>query len=82
MLVKQINLDDDGQPEEIVVRLTRNEAAYLALLTGKQSGHTSAEIMPGGDGLNSEVYEALTGEFFNRYYEDGVQGAVSGAETS
>ncbi|MFB7312999.1 hypothetical protein [Streptomyces sp. NPDC056192] len=82
MLVKQINLDDDGQPETLLVRLTRNEAAYLALLTGKQSGHTSGDIMPGGDSLNSEVYEALTGEFFNRYYEDGVHGSVSRAETS
>jgi hypothetical protein len=82
MLVKQINLNDDGQPEEIVVRLTRDEAAYLALLTAKQSGHTSEEIMAGGHGLNCEVYATLTGEFFNRYYEDGVHGFASGAETS
>lgn len=76
MQVKQINLDDDGQPETVLVRVTRAEAAYLALLTGKQNGLTSEEVMPGGADLNSEIYESLTGDFFNRYYEDGVNGAI------
>lgn len=82
MRVKQINLDDDGQPEAIIVRLTCDEAAYLARLTGKQNWTTSEEIMPGGGAHNTEVYDTLTGEFFNRYYEDGVDDAVRGAETS
>lgn len=75
MQVKQINLDDDGQPETVLVRLTREEATYIALLTGRQNGSTSEEVMAGGGVLNGQVYEALTGEFFNRYYEDGVAGA-------
>ncbi|MDI5965699.1 hypothetical protein [Streptantibioticus silvisoli] len=76
MRIKQIELDDEGMPEAVLVRMTHDEALYLALLTGKQTGATSAQIIPGGAARNSEVYEALTGELFNRYYDDGVNDAV------
>lgn len=76
MKVKQINLDDEGLPENIVVRVSRAEAAYIALLVGRQTGETSGAVMPGGAALNSSVYEALAGDVFNRFYENGVEDAA------
>lgn len=76
MNVKQINLDDDGVPESVFVRLSRDEALYLAKLTGGQNGVSAEAVLAGGAGLNAEVYASLTGELFNRFYEDGVNDVV------
>lgn len=76
MKVKRIDLDDEEMPETVLVELTHDEAAYVALLLGKQNGNTAAEILLGGAALNDAVYEGLTGGVFNRFYEDGVHGAA------
>ena len=76
MHVKQINFDDDGMPESITVRLTHDEAVYLAKLAGEQNHQSSEEVLSGGSLINAEVYGSLAGEVFNRYYEDGVDGAA------
>lgn len=76
MNVKQINLDDDGVPESVFVRMSRDEALYLAKLTGRQTHTSAGDILTGCAALNTEVYESLTGDLFNRYYDDGVNDAV------
>ncbi|MGK3105335.1 hypothetical protein [Streptomyces sp. WAC05858] len=81
MRVKQINLDDEGMPESIVVHMSHDEAVYLAKLTGEQNWQSSEEIMPGGAPLNSGVFDSLSGEVFNRYYEDGVKDAEQAARS-
>ncbi|MFG2540702.1 hypothetical protein ACGFU4_36230 [Streptomyces sp. NPDC048511] len=75
--MKQIDLDDGGELEAVVVRMSRAEAAYLTLLTGKQNGVTSEAVMRGGSSLNGKVYDSLAGEIFNRFYENGVDDVVA-----
>lgn len=76
MKVKRIDLNDDEMPELVVVELTHDEAAYLALLIGKQNSNDMNEVMPGGAVHGGAVYDGLTGSLFNRFYEDGVDGAA------
>lgn len=77
MKIKIIELGAD-QPVRITAEMTMDEAAYLARITGKQNDLTSAEIMAGGSGANSEIYGCLTGDLFNRFYDDGVDGYLRG----
>ncbi|MGY4902585.1 hypothetical protein [Streptomyces sp. 900116325] len=76
MKVKRIDLDDEEMPERVLVELSHDEAAYLALLLGKQNGNDMNAVTPGGVRLGGAVYEGLTSGLFNRFYEDGVDGAV------
>lgn len=77
MKVKRIDLDDEEMPETALVELSHDEAAYLALLLGQQNGASAEQVAPGGSRLGSAVYEGLTGGLFNRFYEDGVDGALA-----
>ena len=76
MRIRQINLDDDGLPDKVTAELTRDEALYIATLLGKQNGITANEVMGGGDAINHEVYDALVGDLFNRYWDDGTADAL------
>ena len=76
MKVKRIDLDDEEMPESVLVELSHDEAAYLALLIGKQNSNDMNEVMSGGAVHGGAVYDGLTGSLFNRFYEDGVDGAV------
>ena len=77
MKIKRIDLDDDEAPESVLVELTHDEAVFLALFLGKQNGEQDEAVMPGGSLLGSSIYGALTGGVFNRFYEDGVDGAAA-----
>jgi hypothetical protein len=74
--IRSIDADDEGALTHVVVRMTAQEAAYLARVIGARNGIVSNETMPGGDSINSEIYLALTGELFNRFYDDGLDGAM------
>ena len=77
MKVKRIDLDDDEVPASVTVELTHDEAVYLAVLTGKQNAVSAEEVLRGGAVHNGAVYECLSGGLFNRFYEDGVDGAAA-----
>jgi len=79
MKLKQINLDDDGVPETVLVQMSHDEALYLALLAGRQTGDSSEGIMPGGNTHNTSAWNTLAGDLFNNYYDDGVDEAASHA---
>lgn len=57
--------DDGAEPCEVVVTMTIKEALWIALVAGKQRG-----VSPHWD-----VYCALVGDVFNRYWDDGIDGA-------
>ncbi|MCX5584295.1 hypothetical protein [Streptomyces erythrochromogenes] len=76
MKVKRIDLDDDEMPERVLVELSHDEATYLATLLGKQNHNDGEAVLQGGAALGGAVYDGLTGGIFNRFYEDGVDGAV------
>lgn len=70
MRITRIDLEN-GRPVRVAAELSADEAAHLTRLTGKQS-----------DDLSADVYDCLTGELFNRFYGDGVDGYLRGDETS
>lgn len=74
--IKQVNLDDEGNPESALLALDAKELLYLALLLGKQTGLTADEVLPNdGSEVSSAIYGVLVGQLFNCYYEDGVEDA-------
>ncbi|CAH9419462.1 hypothetical protein SGL43_06517 [Streptomyces globisporus] len=75
MKVKRIDLDDEEMPQRVLVELSHDEAAYLALLLGRQTGNDGNAIAAGGAVLGGAIYDGLTESLFNRFYEDGVDGA-------
>ncbi|MFG2970892.1 hypothetical protein ACGFZS_47250 [Streptomyces sp. NPDC048288] len=81
MKIRRIDLDDDEAPETVTVELSHDEAVFLALFLGKQNGIEEEEVMRGGSVLGAGIYGALTGGVFNRFYEDGVDGAAKAART-
>lgn len=76
MKVKRIDLDDEEMPETVLVELTHDEAVFLAVLLGRLRGNQEEAILKGGSALGGGVYDGLAGGVFNRFYEDGVDGAV------
>jgi hypothetical protein len=76
MKVKQISLDDEEMPERVLVDLSHDEALYLALMLGKQNHNDMNQVMPSGATHGEAVYDGLAGGLFNRFYDDGVQGAA------
>ncbi|WP_454328115.1 hypothetical protein [Streptomyces glaucescens] len=75
--MKRIDLDDEEMPESVTVELTHDEAVYLAVMLGKQNGAEAEQVMRGGGKLGGAIYDGLTGSLFNRFYEDGVDGAAA-----
>jgi hypothetical protein len=73
MKIKGIKFGKKGLPSKVNVEMTVEEAAYLARVTGKQSGITAEEHMPGGREVNSAVYNYLVADVFNPYWEAGVE---------
>lgn len=72
MKIRALTFDDEQNPETVTAELTIEEAAYLAKLTGQQTGITANQIMPGGDEPSHEIYDCLISNVFNTFYEDGV----------
>lgn len=66
MKIHTINLDDEGMPTDIVATITVAEAAFLARILGKLN-HPQGERY----GV-SDAYDELVGNFFNRFYDGGV----------
>lgn len=79
MKVKRIDLDDEQMPARIQVELSHDEATYLAVLLGQQTGDQDQQVMPGGSDLSTDIYEGLVFGVFNRFYSSGVDGAVQAA---
>lgn len=71
--IKSVELDSDEEIEFVTVRLTVAEAAFIAKFTGRQNGITANEVMPGGDQASANLYGAMVGGVFNRWYDGGVE---------
>ncbi|QAU06617.1 hypothetical protein SEA_WILLIAMBOONE_114 [Gordonia phage WilliamBoone] len=80
MRVRTIDLDENGFPEQVTVVMSRAEAEWIALALGSLTGEQEAAIRPGYREQNGEVYNALVGELFNRFWEDGINDAVRGRD--
>jgi hypothetical protein len=78
MKITNIALNDDGRPDLITAKLTRAELLYIGLTIGGHSGEASEKIMQGGSHIATDLYQSITGDLFNRYYDDGIDGAARG----
>lgn len=76
-LVKSIEFNDLGEPEAVTMRLTADEAAFIARVTGKQSHDAAEEVFHGGGVVSSTLYDATTAFVFEPYWEGGVDDYVS-----
>lgn len=71
MKIKAITLDRDELPETITVEMTRAEAILIVRHVGSLRPSTAT---------SDEMYEALAGSLFNRFWDDGVAEAASEQE--
>lgn len=73
MKIRAIALDDDELPATITVEMTVDEAGLLAAHLGNTRPKDRNDEIAGFGAVGSDIYEALAGSIFNRYYEDGVR---------
>ena len=71
VIIRRIDLEG-GKPTKIVAELSVEQAAQIAKWTGSLAPAT------GGTAETGELYEALTGDLFNRFWSDGVDGYLRG----
>lgn len=71
MIIKTIDLDD-GRPVKITAELSVEEAAQIAQWTGRLTTDQTSQT--------SEIYNALVGDVFNRYWDAGVDGYLRGED--
>lgn len=77
MKITKIALDD-GRPDEVTAVLTLDELIYIGLTIGKHAPTDANARMPEGNRVVTEIWNCLTGELFNRYWDDGINGAARG----
>lgn len=79
MNVKKVKLNKKSRPKTVTLELRVDEAAAIAKKFGQMSYKKFTEEFPTLDyGVLDEIYGCLTGEFFNHYWDDGVDGALRG----
>lgn len=59
------NEEGDVMPSTINVTMTIEEALWIAKVAGQQRGESP----------HSGIYDCLTGDVFNRYWDDGLDDA-------
>ncbi len=81
MYVTSISHLDHHEPH-LTVQMTATEAGYIAQLIGGFNSETDPVAIrrndPAAHRIGSEIYDSITGEFFNRLYEDGVKDFLRG----
>lgn len=66
----------DPVPSRITVEMSQDEALLIATMIGKTNHTQRNEMMAGAGVIGSDVYDCLTGNVFNRYWDDGVTDAM------
>lgn len=64
--------EEGSIPETITVEMTAREAVYIGKLLDKQNGLDAEEVISGGDAESTEIYNCLTGEVANRFFDNGL----------
>lgn len=72
-VIKSIEFNDEEELEYVTVRMSAEEAAFIAIFTGKKNGTDPEATMRGGGPASSHLHSAMAGGVFNRLYEDGVE---------
>lgn len=66
-------IDGNPVPARIEVEMTLDEAWVIARMCGRLTGANPA---------TSEIYDELVGSVFNRFWDDGVDGAARHVEST
>ncbi len=72
MQVRRIDFDDEGIPSSLTVSMSTREAALVARMIGRTNGNQRAEVQSDGSVVGSDIYDCLTGAFFNCFWDAGV----------
>jgi hypothetical protein len=73
MRIKSIKNNKKGNPKEITVVMSVDEAGVIAKTLGKVTPDSFEEAFPNHDSdISSEIYYCLVGEFFNKTWDGGV----------
>lgn len=67
---------EDRQLDTVTVQMTAEEAAFIAKVVGKMNDPMAHAALGISTQAHSEIYDALSGEVFNRLYDDGVDGWI------
>lgn len=67
-----------GSPDAITVTMSVAEAAFITTLLGRMNDLEQDNVIAGGAHAGRGIYDCLTGDLFNRYWDDGVDGYLSG----
>jgi hypothetical protein len=78
MDIKVLELDDEGDPEFITVRMHVLEAAFMTKVVGVQSDKDAEDVFPGGAIPSHSIYKGLTDGVFHRYWDGGVHDYLKG----
>jgi len=72
MMITNIALTD-GEPTEVNVTMSTAEAAAIAEWAGKLRPPTH---------ITNQIWDCLTGQLFNRFYDDGLNDYIAGRGVS
>lgn len=72
MRVKKIKLDSEGNPKKITAEFSLEQLAFIGKVVGSMNGITSSEVMTGGSSVSSSIYDGITGDIFNKYWDGGI----------
>lgn len=80
MKIKSFKFTKKGKPKKITVEMSLDEAAFITKTVGRMNSLEAVEVMEGADLFHSEIYYCFVGELFNKFYYNGVDGYINGAE--
>lgn len=75
--IRSIDLDEDGLPKRVTLTLSRAEVLFIAVQNGRLNSIQADEMMVGGAVASTALYESITGDVINRYWDGGTEEAVS-----
>ena len=82
MKITTITLGDEAVPDTVTAIMTTAEAALIAAVLGGLSPKEVTDQFGGSHHLQLEsIYGALSGDFFNRFWDGGVRDVISSCKT-
>jgi hypothetical protein len=75
MRIKSIKNNKKGNPKEITVVMSVDEAGVITKVLGRITGTEFDAKFPNLSNTDvlHEIYSCMTGEFFNKTWDDGVE---------
>ena len=79
MRIKSIKNNKHGNPKQLTVVMSVDEAGVIAKTFGGFSPLKFESKFPNlNDNVSDEIYGCLVGEFFNKTWDNGVDGWLGG----